>query len=197
MLDWLFNRRSRERTATFSPPVDPAPPSTALDIPEDELAEWERAHLSGAEIEVDSDEDAEEEDDEEGEIGDDDEEPQQRQRRQGGLAKLDPDDEDKAQYATPNDPHTDHWEAMLFKDMENLARTTETPRENIMDAVRIKVLMESYNPKRPPGSLLGIYQRALDERMISADREGRREAVAMEQAKQKRLAEDSEGEVTS
>ncbi len=66
---------------------------------------------------------------------------------------------------------------------DELAKITETPTRMILPMVRLKLIDEASKPGRKE-SLISVFQRALDSRMISRDRKGRAEAVQLMQAKQ-------------
>lgn len=60
----------------------------------------------------------------------------------------------------------------------DLTNITETPPKMILPLVRMRIINEAYNPKRKE-SLLELFVREFDRRMISRDRKGRLEAVQM------------------
>ena len=76
---------------------------------------------------------------------------------------------------------------VLFEESgPNLAKITETPTRMILPMVRMVLIDEATNPKRTE-SLISIFVRSLDIRMISRDRRGRIEAVQLMNAKQSEM----------
>ncbi len=60
----------------------------------------------------------------------------------------------------------------------DLTKITETPAKMILPLVRLRIITASFDTKRKE-SLLDIFVREFDHRMISKDRLGRIEAVRM------------------
>ena len=71
------------------------------------------------------------------------------------------------------------------EDASDLTKITETPARMILPLVRMRIINESYNPKRKI-SLLETFVREFDRRMISKDRLGRLEAVQLVQGSLRR-----------
>lgn len=70
---------------------------------------------------------------------------------------------------------------ILFDEVEDLTKITETPNHMIIPMVRLTVLQAACNPTRKM-SLIEVFQRAFDARMISRERQGRIEAVELMRA---------------
>lgn len=70
---------------------------------------------------------------------------------------------------------------ILFDESEDLTKITETPNHMIVPMVRLTVLQAACNPTRKM-SLIEVFQRAFDARMISRERQGRVEAVELMRA---------------
>lgn len=70
---------------------------------------------------------------------------------------------------------------ILFDETQDLTKITETPNHMIVPMVRLTVLQAACNPHRKM-SLIEVFQRAFDARMISRERQGRIEAVELMRA---------------
>lgn len=70
---------------------------------------------------------------------------------------------------------------ILFDDQADLTKITETPNRMIIPMVRMSVITQAIDSERKL-SLIEVFQRSFDARMISRERKGRIEAVEIMQA---------------
>ena len=76
------------------------------------------------------------------------------------------------------DPRPAPYKVLFDSDPEELVKLTETPTRMILPMVRMALINEATNSKRKE-SLISIFMRNFDCRMISRDRKGRIEAVQL------------------
>lgn len=74
---------------------------------------------------------------------------------------------------------------------DDLSKITETPTRMVIPLVRMAMIDAASDPKRKE-SLISIFTRCFDTRMISRDRKGRIEAVALMQARSRMEEEETE-----
>ena len=80
---------------------------------------------------------------------------------------------------------------ILFDNASDLAKITETPSRMVLHMVRMALIDAATDEKRKE-SLISIFIRSFDTRMISRERKGRMEAVQLMQARQRAIEEDQE-----
>ncbi len=79
------------------------------------------------------------------------------------------------------DPRPAPYRVLFDSDPEELVKITETPTRMILPMVRMALINEASKTtgKRNKESLISVFMRNFDSRMISRDRKGRIEAVQL------------------
>ena len=83
---------------------------------------------------------------------------------------------------------------ILFEDIGDLTKTTETPPRMVLPVVRLRVIDAAYDPTRAI-SLQEFFVQEFDRRMISVNRKGRMEAVHLVQSALSGGDEEEEGSI--
>ncbi len=80
-----------------------------------------------------------------------------------------------------DDPRPAGYKVLFDSDPEELVKITETPTRMILPMVRMALIDEASknSDKRSKESLISVFMRNFDARMISRDRKGRIEAVQL------------------
>ena len=81
-------------------------------------------------------------------------------------------------YDEGEDPRPAPYKVLFHSDAAELVKITETPTRMILPMVRMALIDEATNRSRKE-SLISIFMRNFDSRMISRDRKGRIEAVQL------------------
>ena len=90
------------------------------------------------------------------------------------------------------DPRPAPYKVLFDSDPSELVKITETPSRMILPMVRMALIDEATNSKRKE-SLISIFMRNFDSRMISRDRKGRIEAVQLLQ--NRRMEDDGNDDI--
>ena len=77
------------------------------------------------------------------------------------------------------DPRPAPYKVLFDSDPEELIKITETPTRMILPMVRMALINEASNNTKSKESLISVFMRNFDARMISRDRKGRIEAVQL------------------
>ena len=94
-------------------------------------------------------------------------------------------------YEEAEDGIPPEYRILFPEDGHSLTKITETPPKMILPLVRMRIIDEAYNPNRTV-SLLELFVREFDRRMISRDRKGRLEAVRVLQGALDAAADEDE-----
>ncbi|KKN33909.1 hypothetical protein LCGC14_0799020 [marine sediment metagenome] len=94
-------------------------------------------------------------------------------------------------YEEAEDSIPPEYRILFPEDGHSLTKITETPPKMILPLVRMRIIDEAYNPDRTV-SLLELFVREFDRRMISRDRKGRLEAVRVLQGALDAAADEDE-----
>ena len=81
-------------------------------------------------------------------------------------------------YDEVEDPRPGPYKVLFDSDATELVKITETPTRMILPMVRMALIDEATNRNRKE-SLISIFMKNFDSRMISRDRKGRIEAVQL------------------
>ena len=79
----------------------------------------------------------------------------------------------------------------LFDDKGDITKITETPASMIIPMTRMSVIVAATQEDRTE-TLIEVFQKTFDARMISKDRKGRIEAVELMQALNRNMGDENE-----